>query len=118
MLTLYASVLDSAGVEMATWHAVVLQQQHPQHTVMIAGDNADAAEMLAAVRRLNAPYALVVPLPATGPDAGLLELIPAAAGKQASGDQAVAYVCEYGSCQAPTTDLAELKRQVTDGWLH
>lgn len=118
MLRLYASVLETSGVEMATWHDVVLLHQNPLHTVMIAGDDAGAGAMLAAIRRLNAPFALVVPLPEAGAGAELLELIPAAVGKQSDDGQAVAYVCEYGSCQTPTTELSELQRQVLDGWLH
>ena len=55
-------------------------------------------------------------LPAGGPDSRLAALLPPAEGKVASQGKAVAYVCEYGTCQAPTSDPVELKKQVLVGW--
>jgi uncharacterized protein YyaL (SSP411 family) len=38
--------------------------------------------------------------------------IPWLTGKTAQGGKVTAYVCELGECQAPTTDPAELARQL------
>ena len=55
-------------------------------------------------------------VPAEGPDAELLALAPALMGKAAIDGRATAYVCEFGTCQAPTGDPARMREQVLGGW--
>ena len=55
---------------------------------------------------------LPVRLPAEGPTSALVEAFPALLGKKARKGDATAYVCEQGSCAAPTSDPATLKKQL------
>jgi len=118
VLKAYVAELDRAGLEMAAWQDVALLSLNPYYTVMITGDAEDSRtqELLKAASRHAAPYALLVQLPAGGASADLLELMPAAIDKVAVGGLPTAYVCRQGSCQAPTSDPAELKRQMLSGW--
>ena len=80
---------------------------------VIVGQDDELSRQL--IKRLPAS-AVVSQLPAAGAAADLLKLAPALEGKVAIGGQATAYVCEFGTCQAPTQDGAEMMRQVMKGW--
>ena len=78
----------------------------PAQEGVVAGDRgaADTAAMLAAVRSVYAPQAVVV-LRAPGEgEAPVADLAPFAAAQTARDGRATAYVCENYACQAPTTD--------------
>jgi len=117
-LKVYAAELAAAGLEMAAWQDVALLKLNPYYSVMIAGDAADprTQELLTAASQTAAPYALIVQLPESGAIADLLELMPTAEDRRAVDGAPVAYVCQFGSCQAPTNDAATLKRQLQAGW--
>ncbi|HET6585261.1 MAG TPA: hypothetical protein VFG69_17505, partial [Nannocystaceae bacterium] len=51
-------------------------------------------------------------IPATGADDALVRACPALAGKKALAGRATAFVCERGSCRAPTSDPAKLRDQI------
>jgi uncharacterized protein YyaL (SSP411 family) len=55
-------------------------------------------------------------VPAKGADKQRLKLAPALEGKVAVGGKATAYVCEFGTCQAPTGDAKVMMDQVLAGW--
>ena len=100
--------------DMAAWHDLAILQTNPRHTVVVAGDAAAPAdELLRAARSSLAPYALIVPVGEQG-----LDSVPVAAAKTAVDGQAIAYVCQLGSCQLPTADHGEMQRQLREGWLH
>ena len=120
-LSTYADTLATDGLELAAWQDVALLELSPLYTVVIAGDGKSAAtrELLTAAREQAAPYALVVHLPVAGASQELAALAPALADKRAADDGTPrAYVCRYGSCQAPTADPAEMLAQLGAGWLH
>lgn len=78
----------------------------PSQEVVIAGDRDDpgTAAMVAAVRSVYAPHAVVaLRAPGTG-EAPLARLAPFVAEQTAVGGAATVYVCERHACQAPTTD--------------
>ena len=56
-------------------------------------------------------------VPAGGPTGEMQKLAPALADKKAIGGKATAYVCEFGTCQAPTGDAAVMMGQVLRGWV-
>ena len=86
----------------------------PTQEVVIAG-NKEWDTTRTMVERLGRAYApntvSVLRAPATG-DAPISEIVPFVAHNEASGDEAVAYVCERHTCQAPTTDPDEALRLV------
>ena len=85
----------------------------PYFDVVIVGDGAQLASSL--LERLPAS-AVVSQLPAGKIDPQLARLAPALEGKVAIDGRPTAYVCEFGTCQAPTQDAAEMMRQVLKGW--
>jgi len=116
-LARYGGQLSKAGLEMAAWQDLALLQLAPYYTAVIAGDSGAAqGELLTAARRGVYPHVAVVQVPASGASDGLARLAPAVAGKPAGESGALAYVCEFGACQAPTDDPAELLRQIQAGW--
>jgi len=57
-------------------------------------------------------------VPAAGPNAQLKAFLPPTAGKKALGKKATAYLCQQGSCQAPTHDAHKLRVGLLRGWNH
>jgi uncharacterized protein YyaL (SSP411 family) len=116
-LARYSGQLTQAGLEMAAWQDLALLQLAPYYTVVVAGDaGAAQEELLAAARRGVYPNVAVVQVPAAGASDGLARLAPAVAGKLEGESGALAYVCEFGTCQVPTGDPVELLQQIRSGW--
>jgi len=86
----------------------------PVREVVLAGS--PNSPKTAALWKQIAPttHARVLPvrLPADGASPTLVEAFPALLGKKARKADATAYVCEQGSCAAPTSDPATLKQQL------
>jgi uncharacterized protein YyaL (SSP411 family) len=117
-LTGWSSLLERGGLELAGWLDAVGCIVGPYYDVVIAGNADDEA-----TRRLRRAYwsrlpasAVLSAVPAAGATAELLKVAPALAGKQAVDGLATAYVCEFGTCQAPTGDPQEMMVQVLRGW--
>jgi len=113
-----ASIMTRAGLGMARWWQALEQLRGPFYEVIIAGDaaSADTAALLAAYWRLDPGYAVLIRIPSAGPSARSLKLLPATEEKRALAGKATAYVCQHGSCKAPTSDPATLRRQLLEGW--
>lgn len=111
-----SDLLERAGLEMAWWCDAARKVLGPFHGVVVAGDGAAAEEMAHRLLQLLPPGAVVCRVPAAGADATLLAAAPALAEKTAVDGQPTAYVCEYGACQAPTTDAEVMVRQAMAGW--
>jgi uncharacterized protein len=111
-------LLERAGLEMAWWLDAALKLTNPYYDVVIAGEagKSDTKELIQAVISTLPVGAVVSRIPAAGPSADLLVLAPALAGKSAPGNKATAYVCEFGTCQAPTSDPGQMRAQILDGW--
>ncbi|MEO8900444.1 MAG: thioredoxin domain-containing protein, partial [Polyangiaceae bacterium] len=113
-LASYAGALRQNNLDMAGWLDAALLADGPFYEVVIAGDNAALA---AAWRSLLPAWAVGVGVSRAGPTPNQIRVMPTAAGKTAPGG-ARAYVCVHGACNAPTTDPAQLRRQLLAGWLH
>ncbi|MEN8006567.1 MAG: thioredoxin domain-containing protein [Candidatus Krumholzibacteriota bacterium] len=114
----WSDLLDRAGLEMAWWFDAAARVNGPYHDVVIAGDPGDArtgALSRAALQHLPAG-AVVSLIPAAGAGKDLLALAPALEGKNAPEGVPTAYVCEFGICQAPTTDPLQMRGQILRGW--
>jgi uncharacterized protein YyaL (SSP411 family) len=109
----YSGVMARSGLEMAWWFDAAQMLAGPHYEVVVAGDS-DA--LVGAYRQLHPSHALLVTVPADGPQARTLELMPPLAGKRALDGRPTAYVCRLGACNAPTSDPAELRSQILDGW--
>ena len=83
----------------------------PLYEVVVAGDpGADETRaMVETVRGLDLHHVLLLTVPADGPDEATAGLLPGTRGKTSQGRPAAAYVCEYGSCQAPVFSAQELR---------
>lgn len=113
----YSGQLTQVGLEMAAWQDLALLQLAPYYTVVVAGDASAAQEELLAAARCGAyPHVAVVQVPATGASGDLARLAPAVVGKPASSSGALTYVCEFGTCLAPTDDPAQLLIRLQAGW--
>jgi uncharacterized protein YyaL (SSP411 family) len=104
----------SAAARMPSAHTSLLLAaellENPPQEIAIVGSLEDAAtrELLGVVRR-RLRVCPVVQLAAAPDDDGRLALL---AGKQAIGGKPTAYVCRDYACRQPTTDPAELSRQL------
>jgi uncharacterized protein YyaL (SSP411 family) len=117
-LTAYAGLLARGGPELAWWFEAAGKLLWPHLDVVIAGaPGAAETEILrqAFLRRLP-PGAVLTTLPAGGAAPELLASAPALAGKRAPEGRAIAWVCEFGVCRAPTADPTDLVAQVFAQW--
>ena len=92
----YPHLASAADMSLSPWREIV-----------VAGDS---PEMLREIRRRYLPNTVVASVPAAGPAADLLKVMPMSEGKKAVGGQPAAYVCENYTCQAPVTSAADLAR--------
>jgi len=111
----WSDLLDRAGLEMAWWFDAAARLVGPYHDVVIAGGTPDGP-LTRAVLGLLPASGVVSLIPAAGADAALLALAPALDGKKARDGQSTAFVCEFGVCQAPTTDPDAMIAQMLQGW--
>jgi len=114
----WSDLLDRAGLEMAWWYDARARLIGPYHDVVIAGDPSDPRTGIlsrTALGRLPAS-AVISLIPADGADKDLLALAPALEGKKALDGAPTAFVCEFGICQAPTTDPLKMQEQILTGW--
>jgi len=114
----WTGLLDRAGLEMAWWFDAAVKLVGPYYDVVIAGDPAAAetAALRAALFTRLPAGAVVSLVPAGGAGLSLVALAPALEGKSAFGGTPTAFVCEFGTCQAPTGDPAVMKKQMMVGW--
>ena len=113
-----ATVMGKAGLEMAAWLDVAQLLLGPTVEVVVAGspDDERTREMVDRVRALQAPHVVLLEVPSDGPDAESLNWAAPTAGKVARDGVPSAYVCKFGSCNAPTADAEAMCRQVMEGW--
>ncbi len=108
-LNTQAGLLNRAGFEMA-WSCDAARKVISQYySVVIAGERGEMFEALMTRLPANAVCCLV---PENGPDKELLQIAPALDSKVAVDGKTTAYVCEYGTCKAPTQDSAVMLEQV------
>jgi hypothetical protein len=112
-LRAHAHLMRAAGMEMAWWADAALRLRGPYHEVVVAGDEPGLAR---AVLQSWPPHAALLRVGPAGPEEETAARFPPTAGKVARGGVSTAYVCQFGSCQAPTTDAAALMRQLMEGW--
>ncbi|HEX3015623.1 MAG TPA: hypothetical protein VHQ46_04505 [Desulfobacteria bacterium] len=91
----------------ALWFAL-----SPGKEIVIAGDTTDATtqQMLAAVREHYLPDSVVL---LNTPE--LAELVPAIAGQTPQNGRPTTYICEGYACQAPITNIADLRHHLVSG---
>ena len=113
-----AGVIERAGLEMAGWLDVGQLHLGPAYEVVVAGDPVDERFLALArtVRSAATPHVALVVVPPSGPDEATAATMPPSMGKVAIEGVPTAYVCAFGTCQAPTTDAAELRSQMMAGW--
>jgi hypothetical protein len=109
-----AAILERAGLELAWWLNTALLLTNPLYDVVVAGDAKDEAtqQLVLAVLSTLPSNAVLSRVPSDGPDDELLTLSPALEGKTAAGGKPTAYVCEFGTCQAPTGDPEQVRKQL------
>ncbi len=113
-LARWTGLIRRAGIETAWMCDAVSKIIEPYYDVVIAGDQTDeaATSLRAAVLTRLPVNAVLTTVPAKGPSDKLQKLAPALEGKKAVAGQATAYVCEFGTCQAPTQDAAVMLKQL------
>jgi uncharacterized protein YyaL (SSP411 family) len=115
-----AGTMQAKPQEMPAWMQAAQLNLGPYYEVVIAGDPSapDTRALVAAYRSVAPLNAVLLQIPAAGPDAEQQKLLPALEGKQALQGKATGYVCEHGSCQIPSQDPARFKQQLQSGWKH
>jgi uncharacterized protein len=119
LLGYYSDVMKRSGVEMGRWLDVVTLLTNSFHEIIIAGDiTSDQGRELYEVYRNVAPsYSTFINVLSDGADDKMLKLLPSLQGKIAIDGRTTAYVCQYGSCQEPTSDPTTLRSQILSGWM-
>jgi uncharacterized protein YyaL (SSP411 family) len=105
---------------MAGWFDAAAKLTGPYYDVVVAGEPGDplTRKLVTATLATLPANAVLSAVPASGAEERLRELAPATAGKRAQADAATAYVCEFGTCQPPTSDAKTLREQLRTGWAH
>ena len=62
------------------------------------------------------PHVVWIETAAAGASKNMLQRLPPLAGKTAIDNRCTAYVCEFGTCQAPTHSSEDLRKQLMRGW--
>jgi uncharacterized protein YyaL (SSP411 family) len=114
----YATTMRGSGLGMAGWYDVALSNKGPFYEVIIAGraDDPTFQALQEVYSTLRPSWAVKIDVPAEGPSAEILKLLPPTRAKIASKGQARAYVCVRGTCNAPTGDPKKLRTQLLTGW--
>jgi uncharacterized protein YyaL (SSP411 family) len=112
-----AGDLRASGMASAGWLDAALLRMGPYYDVIVAGNDAAAVDRLERVRCALAPaWVVSARVPAGGAEPAFEALVAASRGKTASGAGARAYVCREGACKAPTSEPAELRALLLEGW--
>ena len=92
---------------LSAYHAGVLQ-------IVVAGrrDGVDARALLDAVDRVYLPFSVIAEVEPGEHRDRLSRSVPRLAAMGMRDGRATAYVCREFACQAPTTDVSELARQL------
>ncbi|MCK9996514.1 MAG: thioredoxin domain-containing protein [Candidatus Krumholzibacteria bacterium] len=114
----WSGLLERAGMGMAWWFDAAARLIGPYHDVVIAGDPADPATIALSrtILELLPASAVISLIPADGADKDLLAVAPALDGKKSVNGAPTAFVCEFGICQAPTSDPDTMRTQILQGW--
>ena len=108
--------IAEAGLDAAWWLDANELLRGPFYEVVVAGKGADADALITVVDARMSPHVVLLRVGKDGPTEQERKLFPVLAGKRAMGGSATAYVCKFGSCKRPTSDPAELERQILTGW--
>ncbi len=110
----WTGLIRRAGIETAWMCDAVSKVIAPYYDVVIAGDAGapDTEELWHAFWDRWPVNAVMTMVPAGGASSKLQKLAPALEGKKAVAGTATAYVCEFGTCQAPTTEAAVMLKQM------
>ncbi len=114
----YGNALREREIGSAAWLDATLLAAGPYYDVVIAGAQPDIAPLDGVTSRLLPPWTIATHVPAGGADATWLAALPPLAAKVALGGHARAFVCEKGTCKAPTMNPSLLHDQLLAGWLH
>ena len=106
-----------AGLDAAWWLDASELLRGPFYEVVIAGEGADADALAAVVNRKLSSHTVLLRVGPSGASEDRLKRFPVLEGKRGKGGEAMAYVCTFGSCKRPTSDPAELERQILGGWV-
>jgi uncharacterized protein YyaL (SSP411 family) len=112
----WSGLLDRGGLELAGWLDAVACIVGPYYDVVIAGNDESARRLRRAFLAQLPASAVLSSVPGDGATAELLALAPALAEKKAIAGTGTAYVCEFGTCLAPTGDVEKMMGQVLVGW--
>jgi uncharacterized protein YyaL (SSP411 family) len=115
MLGAYSTAMARSGLETAWWFDAAEKLEGPSYEVVVAGASGSLVD---AFRKLHPSHAQLVTIPAEGPGGRALELMPPLAGKRALDGAPTAYVCRFGACKKPTSDVSVLRRQILEGWTY
>ncbi len=116
VLARYGNAMRARHVGAATWLDAALLHAGPVYQVVIAGDDKDAASLLAVHARALPPWSVLVRTPGDGASADLRATLPSLVDKTAGKARARAFVCDRTACKAPATTASALREELIDGW--
>ena len=107
-----ASLLGQEPLMMPQMLAAMHFLQQGSWQVVIVGDcgQTETMALLREVRSRWLPWLVLLQIDAKGASPETLQLLPTLAGKTALENRATAYLCRQQTCQAPTSEPAELAK--------
>lgn len=112
----YSDIIQRAGMEVANWADTALLLCGPLYTVVLAGPGKDKNTLEQQLNQALPPYALLIRNKDNSKD--LEAIIPSIQGKTAVDKRETAYICQYGSCNAPVTGKEEMLKQLRAEWTY
>jgi len=109
----YAAIIRERGIDMAGWADAALLARGPYYEVVIAGT---AANLAGAWNGLLPAWAVGVQVGSAGPTLEQARLMPSLVEKHDRNGVPLAFVCVHGACKKPTTEVAQLRRELLVGW--
>ncbi|GBE30287.1 glycosyl Hydrolase Family 88 [bacterium BMS3Bbin04] len=118
----YAEIIKKVGLEMAGMVDVALLLRGPMYELVVVrppdpeGKLPKRSSLRKHVDEMLPPYVQMIPLEDDLPTDDLLTLLPTISDKAAISNSVTAYLCRFGTCNAPTSEIQELHDQLLEDW--
>lgn len=117
-LRAFSQPMSYQSIDMVWWQDAALMYAGPFYQVVVAGNprSTKHRQLTDTLRAYTAPFVFLLEEPPTGFTHRHDALLPAIRNERKTTTQATAYVCQPGTCMAPTQQPEELHKQLHSDW--
>lgn len=118
-LSAFSGYAEQLSIDMAGWYntAMLLNGSFKDVVIVDAEGSEEASnELIESYFRMNPPNSVLLVLSEEDAMGEMLDLVPNAQGKTALDSKPTAFVCQYGTCKKPTSDVKEFEAQILTDW--